>query len=284
MLVISSINSFFGFTVCLKTVKEVIPPSGLVKPTVPQTNKISVQTPLPEAADPAHLFDDVSRLTRMAQWPQDETSIIKTKTSRFARAIKRGFDIILSLFMIAGLFPLFLVLFLIIRRDGGDAFFRQTRVGKNRKLFTCYKFRSMHVDAEKVLKDYLSVHPEAAREWATFQKLKNDIRITNFGSFIRRTSLDELPQLLNVLKGDMSFVGPRPCTPEQANLYASDFAVYQSVRPGITGPWQVGGRNRLSFAERVKLETDYVMNWSLQRDIHILWRTIPTVLLKGQAF
>jgi len=143
--------------------------------------------------------------------------------------------------MLIALLPLFLALASIVRSDGGHALFRQVRVGKNRKLFTCYKFRSMRVNAEDVLKFYLKEHPKAAKEWITFQKLKNDIRITKFGNFIRRTSLDELPQLWNVLKGDMSFVGPRPCTPEQANLHASGFALHQSVRPGITGPWQVGG-------------------------------------------
>src|SRR6202012_5716487 len=126
--------------------------------------------------------------------------------------------------------------------------------------------------------------PEAAKEWEQFQKLKNDVRITSFGHFIRRTSIDELPQLLNVIKGEMSLVGPRPIMQGQEEFYAEDFSYYESVRPGITGPWQVSGRNHLTFKERVTLEAWYARNWNLWLDIVIMLKTVPTVLKKEQAF
>ncbi len=200
------------------------------------------------------------------------------------RIIKRSFDIVLSGTALVLLMPVFAVVALIVRRDGGVAFFKQHRVGRDGKFFKCYKFRSMGVDAEENLKKYLAENAEAAAEWARFQKLKNDVRVTTFGHFIRRTSIDELPQLINVLLGEMSLVGPRPCMPGQEDFYAEDFSFYESVRPGITGPWQVSGRNRLTFKERVHLESWYARNWSLWMDIVILLKTIPTLLKKDQAF
>ena len=142
----------------------------------------------------------------------------------------------------------------------------------------------MRVDAEAFLEKYLNEHPEAATEWKKYQKLKKDVRITKVGNIIRRTSIDELPQLLNVIKGDMSLVGPRPIMPGQEEYYGDDFVYYESVRPGITGPWQVSGRNRLTFSERVMLESCYARNWSLWMDIVILLKTIPALLLQEQAF
>jgi undecaprenyl-phosphate galactose phosphotransferase len=199
--------------------------------------------------------------------------------------IKRLVDVTLSSTALLCLLPLFAVVALIIRRDGGTAFFKQARVGKGGKLFQCYKFRSMRIEAEEVLKRTLAQDVDAAEEWSKFQKLKNDVRITKFGAFIRRTSIDELPQLINVLKGDMSIVGPRPCMEGQEDFYAEDFSCYESVRPGITGPWQVSGRNQLTFKERVNLEAWYARNWSLWLDIVIMLKTVPTLLLKrDQAF
>ncbi len=200
------------------------------------------------------------------------------------RLMKRTFDVIAAgtaLFMLA---PLFAILGLAIRRDGGPAFFKQARIGRGGKLFNCYKFRSMRIDAEQVLQQHLASNPEVEQEWRTFQKLKNDVRITAFGKFIRSTSIDELPQLINVLKGEMSLVGPRPCMPGQEDLYAEDFSFYESVRPGITGPWQVSGRSRLTFKERVRLESWYARNWSFWMDIVILLKTFPALLSNDQAF
>jgi undecaprenyl-phosphate galactose phosphotransferase len=200
------------------------------------------------------------------------------------RFLKRGFDILLAGTGLLVLLPLFVVVALVIRRDGGPAFFVQQRVGKDGKTFGCYKFRSMRVDAEKLLEEHLATNPDSAEEWQKFQKLKNDVRITKCGEFIRRTSIDELPQLINVVTGDMSLVGPRPIMPGQEHYYDDDFVFYESVRPGITGPWQVSGRNQLTFKERVGLESWYARNWSLWMDIVIILKTLPALLSKDQAF
>lgn len=197
-----------------------------------------------------------------------------------ARVMKRGLDILLSGLAILALAPVFLIVAMIIRRDGGSAFFVQQRVGRYGKLFPCYKFRSMRSDAEAYLESYLAKNPEAAEEWKRFQKLKNDVRVTRFGQLIRRASIDELPQLFNVLIGDMSLVGPRPIMPEQNEIYAEDIDFYHSVRPGITGPWQVSGRNTLTFQERIDLESWYARNWSAWLDIVIMLKTVPTLLFK----
>ena len=200
------------------------------------------------------------------------------------RLIKRVVDITLAGTALLFLAPIMAIIAIAVRSDGGAAFFQQARVGRGGHLFMCYKFRSMRADAETYLQRYLNENPQAGEEWSKFQKLKNDVRVTKFGNFIRRSSLDELPQLLNVVKGDMSLVGPRPCMPGQENLYADDFSFYESVRPGITGPWQVSGRNHLSFKERVRLEAWYARNWSLWLDIVIILKTFPTLLKRGQAF
>ncbi|MBI3419287.1 MAG: undecaprenyl-phosphate galactose phosphotransferase WbaP [Proteobacteria bacterium] len=200
------------------------------------------------------------------------------------RLIKRSFDLFCAGAGLVVLSPVFLTVALMIRRDGGPAFYRQPRVGRNSRVFSCYKFRSMRVDADQTLRRHLDDNPEAAAEWQKFQKLKKDPRITPFGDFIRRTSIDELPQLINVVKGEMSLVGPRPIMQGQEIFYEDDFTYYESVRPGITGPWQVSGRNRLTFKERVALEAWYARNWSPWLDIVILMKTIPALMEKGQAF
>lgn len=200
------------------------------------------------------------------------------------RLLKRVFDIIVSGTALLFLFPVFVAVALMVRRDGGDAFFKQARVGRGGHLFMCYKFRSMRADAEEFLEKYLAENKVAAEEWQKYQKLKDDVRVTAIGRFIRSTSIDELPQLINVLKGDMSLVGPRPCMPGQESLYAEDFSFYEAVRPGITGPWQVSGRSNLTFKERVSLEAWYARNWSLWLDIVIMLKTVPTLLKQGQAF
>ncbi len=210
-----------------------------------------------------------------------DTNRLKLPLPRF---LKRLVDVTLSGIALICLAPLFAVVALVVRRDGGPALFKQPRVGQGGKLFQCYKFRSMRIDAEKYLERYLCEHPDAAEEWSKYQKLKDDVRITKFGKFIRRFSIDELPQLINVLKGDMSLVGPRPCMTGQECFYAEDFSFYESVRPGITGPWQVSGRNQLTFRERVDLEAWYARNWSLWLDFVIMLKTVPTLLKREQAF
>jgi Undecaprenyl-phosphate galactose phosphotransferase WbaP len=227
-----------------------------------------------------------SSLTAHHFMMQDVTMLHDTNRLKLPlpRLIKRVVDVTLAGLALVVLSPLLAAIALVVRHDGGKAFFKQLRVGRQGQLFACYKFRSMRVDAEQNLARYLAENPEATEEWNTYQKLKHDVRVTRVGAFLRRTSLDELPQLINVLKGDMSLVGPRPCMQGQESMYAEDFSFYESVRPGITGPWQVSGRNHLTFKERVALEAWYARNWSLWLDIVIILKTIPTVLRKEQAF
>lgn len=194
------------------------------------------------------------------------------------RLIKRSFDVLGSAFLLTLLAPVFAFLLLRVRADGGKAVFSQKRVGYGGKLFNCYKFRTMHIGADEVLEAFLAENPDAAEEWEKYQKIKDDPRITNIGRWLRKLSIDELPQLWNVLIGDMSLVGPRPFVPGQESYYKDDIVLYTSVRPGITGPWQVAGRNRLTFPERVALEAWYTRNWTFWLDIVILLKTIPAVL------
>ena len=200
------------------------------------------------------------------------------------RFLKRSFDIVVAGFVLTLLSPLLVIVGLIVKTDGGPAFFIQKRVGMNGKLFNCLKFRSMKMDADETLKKYLADNHEAEDEWKKFQKLKGDPRITSFGNFIRQSSIDELPQLINVVLGEMSLVGPRPIMQGQEIFYEGDFTYYESVRPGMTGPWQVSGRNNLTFKQRVSLEAWYSRNWSMWLDIVILLKTIPVLLKKDQAF
>jgi undecaprenyl-phosphate galactose phosphotransferase len=195
-----------------------------------------------------------------------------------AFALKRWMDIVGSFLVLLLLSPLFIAIALLVSTDGGPAFFAQRRIGKNGRIFFCYKFRSMWVHADRLLYQYLTENKEAAIEWKKYQKLKEDVRITRIGRWLRRVSADELPQFFNVLIGDMSIVGPRPITPEQQKEYGDDLAYYDLVRPGITGPWQVSGRNKLTFEQRVQMERDYVCNWSFKTDFIILLKTIPAVL------
>jgi undecaprenyl-phosphate galactose phosphotransferase len=200
------------------------------------------------------------------------------------RFLKRSFDVLVAGSALIALAPVLITVAVMVRRDGGHALFKQPRVGRGGKLFNCYKFRSMRSDAEAVLADTLAKDPEAAKEWQQYQKLKKDPRITPFGEFIRRTSIDELPQLLNVVLGDMSLVGPRPIMQGQESFYGDDFIYYEAVRPGISGPWQVSGRNKLTFKQRVQLEAWYARNWNLWMDIVILLKTVTVLLKKDQAF
>lgn len=191
------------------------------------------------------------------------------------RIIKRSMDIVVSALALVFLSPFFLVLALLTKLDGGPAFFCHTRIGMNGRRFGCLKFRSMRVDADAVLAKILAEDPVARAEYETFHKLKDDPRVTRIGHFLRRTSLDELPQIINVLIGDMSLVGPRPIVLEELTVRGPDAAYYNRVRPGLTGLWQVSGRSDVSFARRIQMEGWYVRNWSLWNDIAILFKTIP---------
>lgn len=192
---------------------------------------------------------------------------------------KRAIDIILSFTAIIALLPLFLgCALLVYLTSPGPVLFRHRRVGVGGRDFGCLKFRTMAADAERRLNEYLRLNPEAHQEWRAHRKLRFDPRVTPFGHFMRRSSLDELPQLFNVLKGDMSLVGPRPIVDEEIEKYQEHFALYASARPGLTGLWQVSGRNTTSYAQRVAYDVDYLTNWSLFRDIRIIFATVAHIV------
>jgi Undecaprenyl-phosphate galactose phosphotransferase WbaP len=198
---------------------------------------------------------------------------------------KRIFDYLvggmLSLLLIV---PLAMLSLLIRLTSPGPAIYRQSRIGKNGRPFQCYKFRTMYRDADERLQGILDADPKAREEWAEYRKLKDDPRITPIGSFLRKTSLDELPQILNILKGEMSLVGPRPVTQEEIERYYKDSAdLCFSVLPGITGLWQVSGRSNASFGYRISLDSWYVRNWNLWLDIIILFKTVDVVLRREGA-
>ena len=198
---------------------------------------------------------------------------------------KRILDLAGAIALVALLAPLFAFLVLWIKKDGKRPdLFRQARIGRDGKPFHIYKFRSMVPDADAVLDEYLNANPEADAEWMATQKLKNDPRITRAGAFLRSTSLDELPQLFNVLKGEMSLVGPRPIVEDEIDKYGEIFRQYSLVQPGITGLWQISGRNDVSYNERVSLDRYYVANWSVWLDLYILVQTIPAVFARRGAY
>jgi undecaprenyl-phosphate galactose phosphotransferase len=201
------------------------------------------------------------------------------------RAFKHISDFILALLLTLLLSPFLLSLYawVWIATDG-KPIFKQKRVGQDGKIFKIYKFRTMRADAAEQLEKILAEDPDSREEWERDHKLKNDPRITRVGHFLRRTSLDELPQLINVLRGQMSLVGPRPIIDEEVVDYGDYIDYYQQVRPGITGLWQVSGRNELSYGERVQLDVWYVRNWSLELDLIILTKTFVAVLLRKGSY
>lgn len=197
---------------------------------------------------------------------------------------KRALDIIGAGVGLLLLAPFFLIVALMVRADGGPAFFAHQRVGRGGKLFGCLKFRSMVIDSQARLETLLANDPAARAEWEATRKLKNDPRITRIGGFLRSTSLDELPQLINVLRGEMSLVGPRPVQEAEIDrYYGASAAHYMAVRPGITGLWQVSGRSETSYESRVALDVSYVSRPSLLADISILLRTPVAVLSRRGA-
>ena len=200
-----------------------------------------------------------------------------------SRALKAAFDQVVAAVLLVLLAPLLCVLSLLVRADGAPAFYRHRRIGANGHAFGCIKFRTMVANADEVLQHVLASDPAAAAEWAATQKLRNDPRVTSLGRFLRRSSLDELPQLLNVLRGEMSLVGPRPIVEAEVSRYGDDIEYYYETKPGLTGLWQVSGRSDTSYARRVRLDVWYVRNWTLWHDIAILLKTIPAVFLQRGA-
>jgi lipopolysaccharide/colanic/teichoic acid biosynthesis glycosyltransferase len=204
--------------------------------------------------------------------------VVPVGGSRLLQAAKRTMDILLagSFFLLLG-WAYALIAAGVLLTSGGPAIYMQPRYGKNGKVFRFYKFRTMASDADSVLARHLRENEAARREWQMFQKLEHDPRITRFGAFLRKYSIDEFPQFWNVLRGDMSMVGPRPCMFAQKDLYGPYWAYYCAVRPGITGLWQISGRNEVSYRRRAAMDAEYVATLSLLRDVVILLKTFRVV-------
>lgn len=194
----------------------------------------------------------------------------------YRRRLKRVLDVLLVLAAIPVVLPLVLLLALLVKRDGGPAFYTQPRIGRGGHTYRIWKLRTMVPDADARLADHLAIDGAAQTEWETTQKLKCDPRITRLGRLLRKSSLDELPQLWNVLRGDMSLVGPRPMMVSQQHLYPGH--AYYRLRPGITGPWQVSARNDSSFADRARFDAGYDRDVSFMTDMRLLVATVAVVL------
>jgi exopolysaccharide production protein ExoY len=191
---------------------------------------------------------------------------------------KRIVDVTLAACALIVLAPMLVFLALLIRAvTGSSPVFAHERVGFGGRSFRCYKFRTMRLEAEEILKQHLAANPEAADEWQRTRKLMNDPRINCLGNVLRKSSIDELPQLFNVLKGDMSLVGPRPVVSAEIELYGRRAEQYLAARPGVTGLWQISGRSRVKYSTRVAMDCHYVRSWSIWRDAAILIKTIPAV-------
>ncbi|WP_242650573.1 sugar transferase [Cognatiyoonia koreensis] len=190
---------------------------------------------------------------------------------------KRAFDIVFAILLLPFLIPVIFMLWVLTVRDGGVGFYGHERIGKNGVRFQCWKIRSMVANAEEKLTTYLKDNPEAAAEWASSQKLTTDPRVTRFGRILRSTSLDELPQIWNVLKGEMSFVGPRPVIADELLRYRHGKATYLSLTPGITGLWQTSGRNDTSYDERVRFDILYSHQISFRLDCLLIIKTASAI-------
>jgi exopolysaccharide production protein ExoY len=197
-------------------------------------------------------------------------------------SLKRLVDILLALSGIALLAPLFVICFIaIFLTSPGPVLFRHRRIGFNGRSFGCLKFRTMVENADERLQELLDADPLLAAEWNETQKLQYDPRITAIGEILRKSSLDELPQIFNVLRGDMSIVGPRPVTREELTRYSASVTAYLACRPGITGLWQVSGRSTTTYSKRIACDAFYASNWSMTLDAKIIIVTIPTLLSEG---
>lgn len=193
--------------------------------------------------------------------------------------LKRGTDIVLSGLALVFLLPVLVPIAIVIRlSDGGPALYAQKRIGRGGEVFHCLKFRTMVVNAQCRLDEMLANDPVAKAEWEASRKLRNDPRITAFGNFLRKSSLDELPQLINILRGEMSIVGPRPMLTCEVDMYGEHFDLYCAVRPGLTGPWQVSGRSDTTYDTRVAHTIKYVEDWNYVNDLVIIAKTVPAVL------
>lgn len=225
-------------------------------------------------------------LTQEVELETPEISKVKNKTKILYKLIKRIVDIMGGLVGIILLIPITIVLYIVTlfsKENKGPLFFEQLRIGKNGKEFRLYKFRSMVMHADEKLWEYLNNNPEAKEEYKKYKKLKEDPRITKLGKFLRKTSLDEFPQFINVLKGDMSLVGPRPYLYREKGDMGENYDEIIKVKPGLTGYWQVNGRSNVDFDERTKMDIEYIKDRNLWFDLKILLKTILKVFKRGGA-
>lgn len=254
-------------------------------PGLDSAQKNAVMTHLVVRGVPFILAPDLGPIPHRSSvmaFPPEDIALVRVDdplSRSWARGMKRVIDIAASLAALVVLSPLLIAVAITVKADGGPALFRQSRIGKGGRPFKCLKFRSMAVDAEERLQRMIASDLKIRAEWEANYKLRNDPRITKIGIFLRKSNIDELPQLINILRGDMSIVGPRPVTGPEIELYGDARAAYERVQPGLTGLWQTNGRNNTTFEERVKLDAWYVRNWSLWRDIVITIRTVREVVL-----
>ncbi|MDP8989495.1 MAG: sugar transferase [Acidobacteriota bacterium] len=220
-----------------------------------------------------------------SEFQEPETVDFTVLQSASFRVGKRLFDILFAATALLALAPILLLCAACIgMTGGGSALFRQRRLGRNGKEFSIVKFRTMLPNAEELLRKVLERDPAAKQEWESNQKLRNDPRVVPLGRFLRRTSMDELPQFWNVLIGDMSVVGPRPIVRSEVRFYLNSLKIYSAVRPGVTGLWQVSGRNNTGYSRRVTLDCQYVRSWSAWLDLRILLWTIKAVVVSAGAY
>ena len=214
-----------------------------------------------------------------AEWERVSLAIHGLRTNGLHyRLAKRLLDISLACMLMPCLVPLFLMSAVIVTISSpGPILHRQKRIGRFGREFTLWKFRTMYINSEEILRTHLEINPGLAREWKHTRKLRKDPRVTKLGNILRRTSLDELPQFINVLAGSMSLVGPRPIVAVEKAQYGDAYFFYTSAKPGLSGLWQVSGRSDLSYDQRVNLDAEYISQWSLALDIKILWRTTAAV-------
>jgi Undecaprenyl-phosphate galactose phosphotransferase WbaP len=267
--------------------------SGAARPHLPRPHLVSnSEIAVPSDAIPTEgtdtASDQVARLKPAKLEPDVAASLPQlvrhTRSWSPAAFTKRLLDIVGAVALGLIFSPLMLLIIVLTRGEGGSAIYRHRRVGRNGKSFGCLKFRTMIPNADQVLRDLLERDPALKAEWVRDHKLRDDPRVTRLGKFLRRTSLDELPQIWNVLRGEMSLVGPRPVVREELLRYGRNVRVYLATKPGITGLWQVTGRNDTDYRRRVALDTYYVRNQNLLLDLYILVKTTGVVLGGSGAY
>ena len=232
-------------------------------------------------------INNYSTVQEITELVPKQTHVDKNKAiQKIEQGTKRIIDIIGGLVGMIALIPLTIGIYIarkILKEDDGPIFYDQLRIGKNGKHFKIYKFRTMVIGADEKLKEYLAENEEARKEFEANQKLKDDPRVTKLGKFLRKTSLDEFPQFINVLKGDMSLVGPRPIVDREIPLFGDSMEIVHSVRPGITGYWAANGRSDTDYEDRVEMERYYAENHSIKLDTKILVKTVESVVKKKGA-